>query len=84
MLNRHAKRGNLTFYLLVRLLHEQAQLVDMQARLVADEKMKRRQRKQYKQVQGKLLANWSEYTAGELSAKELLSRCAHLVWGNVE
>ena len=84
MLNRHAKRGNLTFYLLVRLLHEQAQLVDMQARLVADEKMKRRQRKQYRQVQGKLLANWSEYIAGELSAKELLSRCAHLVWGNVE
>ena len=84
MLNRHAKRGNLTFYLLVHLLDEQAQLVDMQARLVADEKMKRRQRKQYRQVQGKLLANWSEYIAGELSAKELLSRCAHLVWGNME
>ena len=84
MLNRHAKRGNLSFYLIMRLLHEQAQLVEMQVRLVSDEKMKRRQRKQYRQVQGKLLANWSEYIAGELSAKELLSRCAHLVWGNVE
>lgn len=86
MLNRHAKRGNLSFYLMVRLLHEQAQLVEMQVRLVSDKKLiKRRQRKQYRQVQlGKPLTNWSEYIAGELSAKELLSRCAHLVWGNVE
>ncbi len=84
MLNRHAKRGNVSFYLIMRLLHEQAQLVEMQVRLVSDEKMKRRQRKQYRHVQGKLLANWSEYIAGELSAKELLSRCAHLVWGNAE
>ena len=43
MLNKHAKRGNLTFYLLVRLLHEQAQLVEMQVCLVSDEKIKRRQ-----------------------------------------
>ena len=78
MLNRHAKRGNLSFYLMVRLLHEQAQLVDMQVRLVSDEKLKRRQRKQYRQVQGQLFATWSEYTVGELSAKQLLSRCAHL------
>jgi hypothetical protein len=54
MLNRHAKRGNLSFYLMVRLLHEQAQLVAMQVRLVSEEKLKRRQRKKYRQVQGKL------------------------------
>jgi hypothetical protein len=30
------------------------------------------------------LPSWSEYIARELSAKELLSRCAHLVWGNME
>jgi hypothetical protein len=84
MLNRHAKRGNLSLYLMVRLLHEQAQLVDMQVRLVSDEKLKRRQRKQYRQVQGKILANWSEYIAGDLTAKRLLSRCAHLVAANMD
>ena len=57
MLNRHVKRGNLSLYLMVRLLHEQAQLVDMQVRLVCEEKVKRRQRKLYRQVQGKILAN---------------------------
>ena len=84
MLNRHAKHGNLSFYLMVRLLHEQAQLVDMQVRLVSDEKLKRRQRKQYRQVQGKILANWAEYVAGDLSAKQLLARCAHLISANMD
>jgi hypothetical protein len=83
MLNRHAKRGSLSFYLMVQLLHEQSQLVNMQVCLVSEEKLKRRQRKQYRQVEGKLLASWSEYIAGELSAKQLLSRCAHLVCPNV-
>ena len=41
MLNRHAKRGNLAFYLMVRLLHEQAQLVGIQVRMVSEEKLKR-------------------------------------------
>ena len=84
MLNRHAKRGNLSLYLMLRLLHEQAQLVDMQVRLVSDEKLRRRQRKQYRQVQGKILANWAEYVAGDLSAKQLLSRCAHLISANMD
>ncbi len=43
MLNRHAKRGNLSFYLMVHLLYEQAQIVNMQVHLVTDQKLKRRQ-----------------------------------------
>ena len=79
MLNRHAKRGNLSFYLLVRLLHEQAQLVNMQVRLVTDQKLKRRQRKPYRQSQGQFFAAWSTFIAGEISPKQLLRRCAHLM-----
>ena len=63
--------GMLSLYLMVRLLHEQAQLVDIQVRLVSEERLKRRQRKLYRQVQGKILANWAEYIAGDLSAKQL-------------
>ena len=84
MLNRHAKRGNLSLYPMVRLLHEQAQLVDIQVRLVSEERLKRRQRKLYRQVQGKILANWAEYIAGNLSAKQLLSRCTHLISPNMD
>ena len=79
MLNRHAKRGNLSFYLRVRLLHEQAQLVNLQVRLVTDQKLKRRQRRQYRQSKGQLFAAWSTYIAGEISSKQLLRRCAHLM-----
>ena len=75
---------NLSLYLMVRLLHEQAQLVDMQVRLVSEEKVKRRQRKLYRQVQGKILANWDQYIAGDLSAKQLLSRCTHLITANMD
>ena len=59
LLNRHTKRGNLTLTLLVKLLHEEAQLVDiiMHVRLASEEKLKRRQRKKYRQVKGKILAN---------------------------
>lgn len=84
MLNRHAKRGNISFYLMVRLLHEQAQLVNMQVRLVTDQKLKRRQRKQYRQVQGQLFGAWSSYIDGEVSAKQLLCRCAHLMCPNTD
>ena len=48
MLKRHARRGNLSLYLMVRLLHEQAQLVHMQVCLVSKDKVKRRQRKLYR------------------------------------
>jgi len=44
-LNRHAKKGNLTFYLLVQLLHEQGLMVDFNVRLVSDNKIRRCQRK---------------------------------------
>lgn len=84
MLNRHAKRGNLTFYLLVRLLHEQSQLVDLQVRLVSENKLKRRQRKKYRQLQGQLFGVWDSYVNGELNAKQLLRRCSHLVGPNEE
>eukprot|EP00745_Piridium_sociabile_P034125 TRINITY_DN58632_c0_g1_i5.p1 TRINITY_DN58632_c0_g1~~TRINITY_DN58632_c0_g1_i5.p1 ORF type:complete len:288 (-),score=30.59 TRINITY_DN58632_c0_g1_i5:19-882(-) len=82
MLNRHARRGNITFYLMVQLLHEQSMLVDLQVRLLSENKVKRRQRRQYRQLQGQLFALWRSYVAGEKTPKQLLQRCAHLVGPN--
>ena len=45
------QENNFSFYLLVRLLHDQAQLIHMQARLISEEKVKRRQRSTYRQMQ---------------------------------
>ncbi|XP_064650934.1 uncharacterized protein LOC135502208 [Lineus longissimus] len=78
-LNRHARRGNITFYVLVKLLHEQASLVGIQVRLVRAAKLKRRQRAQYRQIEGKLVAVWEDYIKGKKNARQLLRTCSHLV-----
>ncbi|XP_064639544.1 uncharacterized protein LOC135495062 [Lineus longissimus] len=78
-LNRHARRGNIAFYVLVKLLHEQAELVSIQVRLVQAAKLKRRQRAQYRQIQGRLFAVWDDYIEGRKNARQLLRSCSHLV-----
>ena len=47
-LNRHAKKNSLPFYLLMKLLHEEAQLVSIEVRLVKEGKLQRYQRRRYK------------------------------------
>ncbi|XP_076068501.1 uncharacterized protein LOC143040952 [Oratosquilla oratoria] len=83
-LNRHARRSNLSFYLLVKLLHEQSQLINIQIRLVSDKKLRRRQRKEYKRVQGQVNKVWDSYIAGDKSARQVLRECAHLVAPNID
>ncbi|XP_064647503.1 uncharacterized protein LOC135500187 [Lineus longissimus] len=84
-LNRHASRGNLSFYLMVRLLVEQANLVNMQVRLVSDKKLKLRQRKQYRSNQAKIAAAWNDFNNGTKSALALLRTwCSHVVAPNIE
>jgi len=51
-LNQQAQRGQLAFYLLVRLLKNEADVVSLQARLVSAKKLKRFQRKKYAVMQG--------------------------------
>ena len=56
LLNRHAKKGNLSFYIMTALLYEQSRLTDLQVRLILDAKLQRRQRRKYRQLQGQLFA----------------------------
>ena len=83
-LNRHAGRGNLTFYLMVRLLMEQADLVNIQVRLVSERKLKRRQRKAYRSNQGRIAAAWDKFNNGTTSAIALLRTCSHVVAPNID
>ena len=78
LLNRHAKKGNLSFYVMTALLYEQSRLTDLQVRLISDAKLQRRQRRKYRQLQGQLFTQWQKYVDGLISARQLLWKCSHL------
>ncbi|XP_076036582.1 uncharacterized protein LOC143022320 [Oratosquilla oratoria] len=84
MLNRHAKGYNLSFYKLLHLLQEKSHLIQLQVRLLSQNKLKRRQRTQYRRVQGQLFELWDEYIAGNKTAKKLLKRCSHIMAPTLE
>ena len=77
-LNNKCGRGQIQFYLLVPLLHTEARLVPLQARLVMDGKLERYQRKIFKNRQGRFFKLWDEYTEGTTTTSQLLRACAHL------
>ena len=83
-LNRRAAgKTQLPFYLLVKLLHREAKLTSLHIRLVSERKLKRIQRKMYRQLQTKIFGLWEEYRNGERSAKRLLKAISYL-YGPVE
>ena len=78
-LNRRASgRGQLPMYLLIKFLHKEATLTALQIRLVSEKKLKRIQRRKYRELQAKLFELWDQYEAKERSAKSLLKACSHL------
>jgi len=81
-LNRRAcGRGQLPLYLLLQLLYKEAKLTALQIRLVSDRKLKRIQRRKYRDLQTKLFDLWDQYEANERSAKRLLKACTEGLGG---
>lgn len=79
-LNRRAKgKAQLPLYTLIKLLHEEALLVNLQIRLVSDRRLKKHHRTTYKKLQKRLFVLWQEYDDDKKNAKELLEACSHLV-----
>ena len=78
-LNRRASgRGQLPLYLLIKFLHKEATFTALHIRLVSERKLKRIQRRKYRELQAKLFELWDQYEAKERSAKRLLKACSHL------
>ena len=78
-LNRRASgKCQLPLYLLINLLHREAELSSLHARLVSDSKLQRIQRNKYKKVQAKLFGYWEEYITKERSTYQLLKACSNL------
>ncbi|KAK4308837.1 hypothetical protein Pmani_019484 [Petrolisthes manimaculis] len=71
-------RSSLPFYLLITLLHKEAKLTSLHIRLVSEKKLRRIQRRKYRELQNKLFILWDEYLRGDRSALQLLKACSHL------
>ena len=79
-LNQKAKKGQLPFYLLVHLLHEETKWINIQVHLVLENKITRREEWHYRMVQSKVLSIWDDCTYGKISASQLLNACSKLVY----
>ena len=75
-LNSRCRRGNLDVYQLAPILFKEASYVSLQASLVSEARLRRHQRKTYQRLQGRLVAVWSAYAAGQLSTSALLRKCS--------
>lgn len=78
-INRRAQgKVHLPFYMMVELLKREAELVSLQVRLVADQKLMRIQRKQYRDLQSKLMSHWDDYSTNRKTVYQLLKACSYL------
>ena len=78
-LNRRASgRCQLPFYMLVNLLHREAKLTAIKIRLVSELKLKRIQRRKYRNLQRKMFTYWDEYWNYQRTAAQFLKACSYL------
>ena len=78
VINRRSGKTNIGLYLLIQLLHDESRLSRLNVRLLSAGKLRRRQRKKYQKLQGMLFTWWNALVLKEISARQLLRRCAHL------
>ena len=66
-----------SIYCLVPLLHSEAQLLQLQMKLVSEKKLKRYHRQRYHSMQGKIFKLWDEYAEGKRSSSQFLRACSN-------
>lgn len=76
LLSSKAGKGKQTFYQLIQLLIDEAQVINMQVRLMSDKKLIKHHRKGYAVVQSSLFSLWNAFLSGELTVSKLLRRCS--------
>ena len=77
-LNRRGGQSRLQFYLLIKLLRREARLTSITIKVVSDKELKSIKRRQYRQLQQKLMDAWEQYKTGNKNAPQLLRCCSHL------
>ena len=83
-LNQQARRGALPLYMMIRLLHDEAETVSLQVRLMSDGRLRRYARRRYTTVNGRLWDLWTQYADGKRSASSLLRAASRLQLQNLE
>ena len=78
MNQRVSSRHQLQFYLLVKLLHSEAILVELQVELVSQAKLTRIQRKRYRDIQSKIIRLRNRFDNDEIDSYRLLKKCSIL------
>jgi len=77
-LNRRARgRCHLPLYEMISLLYGEARMCQLNIRLVSNGKLKRIQRKKYRNMQAKIFDMWSKYESREKNAFQLLKSCSN-------
>lgn len=82
-LNRRAKKGNLPFYLMLRLLYNESCIIPTQIKMISEGKLKRQQKKKSRDLHGKIFELWNRYSAKDISVSRLLRQCAN-IYGPVD
>ncbi|KAJ8314678.1 hypothetical protein KUTeg_006828 [Tegillarca granosa] len=77
-LNKKTGEEQKPFYVLIPLLHTEAKMVPLQAKLVSEKKLKRYQRQSTRYVQSQLFLLWENYRNGELTISQLLRQSSKL------
>ena len=70
-INSKASRTNLQLYLLVPLLHHEAEYAEHQVYLLSNNKLRRYQRKKYRQLQGQICELWENYNETNMTTSEI-------------
>ena len=59
-------------------LKEESNLVDATDRLLCNNKLRRAQRKKYRDLQAKIFKNWEKFEDGDIDIFQLLRKCSVL------
>ena len=82
-INNKAGHGQLQFYLLVDLLHDESKYVQVQKTLVRNDLLSRIQRKEYQRINEQIAKIWDNFNNEDLTSYKLLVACSK-IYGPVE
>jgi len=79
-LKRGARYSHLPLYVLIRLLHDEAQVCELHLKLVSDRKLTKTQKKKYKELHSRVNFFWEDFDSGAKSAKKTAKRLRFRLW----
>lgn len=82
-LNFKARKGQINFYSLITLLHNEARLVTLHVNLLNDGKVLHHQKTKYTKQHGWLVLLWDEFSLGHRLDKNLLKAVSRFIGVNV-